>query len=225
MVWNFKKKKQDYPEFWETYEGHFEHQEKKNLETSRFVVFDTETTGFDFDVDRILSIGAVTVIGNEIDIKDTFEIYLKQAHYNPHTAHIHGILKNTKHKNSSEEENAIKQFLEYIKDAVLVGHHANFDVQMINKALKRMGVPNLKNKVIDTMHLYADTRIKSNFIDARARYSLDDIAEAYMLELTDRHTAPGDALITALIFLKTTALLKQKKNFKLESYFLKSNRF
>lgn len=223
MVWNFKKKK--YPEFWETYASYFEQQEKKTLERSRFVVFDTETTGFDFDIDRILSIGAVSVVGNEIAVSDAFEIYLKQSHYNPQTAHIHGILKNTKHKNSSEEETGIKEFLSYIKDAVLVAHHAHFDIQMINQALKRMGVPNLKNKVIDTMHLYADTRIKSNFIDKQARYSLDDIAEAYMLELSDRHTSSGDAFLTALIFLKTTILLQEKRNFKLDRYFLNPNRF
>ena len=75
------------------------------------------------------------------------------------------------------------------------------------------------------MDLYANTRIKSNFIDKSAQYSLDEIAEAYAINLTDRHTAPGDALIAALIFLKTTAFLKKSTFFKLERYFLKSTMF
>ncbi|MBA6152528.1 3'-5' exonuclease [Gelidibacter maritimus] len=222
MLWSFKKKK--HPDFWITYLAHFDKKEKKNLHTSRFVALDSETTGFDIYKDRILSIGAVSIVGNEISVADTFEVYLKQSHFNPETVHIHGILQHGTKKKLSEEE-ALKQFLIYIKDSVLVAHHAIFDIKMINQSLNRMGLPNLKNKVIDTMELYADTRIKSNFIDKNIRYSLDDIAEAYAINLTDRHTAPGDALIAALIFLKTTTILRKSKYFKLEHYFLKSNRF
>lgn len=222
MVWNFKKKK--HPEYWEAYLQHFEKKEKKTLSSSRFVALDTETTGFDFYIDRILSIGAVSIVGNEIAVAESLEIYLKQTHFDPDSVHIHGILQHGIIPKFTEEH-ALKQFLNYIEDAVLIAHHAGFDIKMINAALNRMGLPNLKNKVIDTMDLYANTRIKSNFIDKRAQYSLDDIADAYAINLMDRHTAPGDALIAALIFLKTTALLKKSKSFKLEDYFLKSNRF
>lgn len=221
MLWKFRKKK--YPEYWEDYLAHFEKKEKKSLEKSRFVALDTETTGFNFYLDRMLSIGAVSIVGYDISVANCFEIYLEQEHFNPETVHIHGILQHGTKRKFTEEE-AIKKFLYYIEDAVLIAHHAAFDIKMINQALHRMGLPNLKNKVIDTMDLYASTRIKSNFIDKRANYSLDDIAEAYAINLMDRHTAPGDALIAAIIFLKTTAILKRKKLFKLERYFLKSNR-
>ncbi|MGC1632962.1 MAG: 3'-5' exonuclease [Gelidibacter sp.] len=222
MIWNFKKNK--YPDYWEAYLQHFEKKEKKTLEFSRFVALDTETTGFDFYIDRILSIGAVSIVRNEIAVAESLEIYLKQSHFNPDSVPIHGIRQHGMTTKFSEED-AMKQFLKYIEDAVLIAHHASFDIQMINAALNRMDLPNLKNKIIDTMDLYANTRIKSNFIDKRAQYSLDDIAEAYAINLMDRHTAPGDALIAALIFLKTTALLKKSKSFKLEHYFLKTNRF
>lgn len=221
MFWNFKKKV--YPEYWEAYLQHFEKKEKKSLDTSRFVALDTETTGFDFHVDRMLSIGAVSIVRNEIAVADSFEIYLEQSHFDPKTVHIHGILQHSKKKKFSEED-AIKKFLIYIENSVLIAHHAVFDIKMINQSLNRMGLPNLKNKIIDTMDLYSSTRIKSNFIDKRAQYSLDEIAEAYSINLMDRHTAPGDALIAALIFLKTTTILKRKKSFRLERFFLKSNR-
>lgn len=222
MFWTFKPK--EYPEFWRAYLSHFIKKEHKTLETSRFVALDTETTGFDVNNDRILSIGALTILKNEIVVANSFEVYLKQSHFNPNTVHIHGILQHGRIKKISEET-AIKQLLEYLKDAVILAHHAAFDIRMINQALYRMGLPNLRNKVIDTMDLYADTRIKSNLIEKRAHYSLDTIAEAYNIDLADRHTAAGDALITALIFLKTTAILKKSKSFKLEHYFLKQNRF
>ena len=222
MAWNFKKK--NYPPCWEAYLHHFEKKEKKTLDFLKFVALDTETTGFDFYVDRILSIGAVTIVGNAIAVAESLEMYLNQTHFDPNSVPIHGILQHSTIAKLSEED-ALKQFLIYIEDAVLIAHHASFDIKMINAALNRMGLPNLKNKVINTMDLYANTRIRSNFIDKRAQYSLDDIADAYAINLMDRHTAPGDALIAALIFLKTTAVLRKLKSFKLEHFFLKSNRF
>lgn len=222
MLWNFKKKID--PEYWKTYLHHFEKKDRKDLDTSRFVALDTETTGFDHYIDRMLSIGAVSIVKNEIAVADSLEIYLKQSHFNPDTVHIHGILQHGSKKKLSEED-AIKKFLNYIEDSVLIAHHAAFDIKMINQSLNRLGLPNLKNKVIDTMDLYASTRIKSNFIDKNIHYSLDDIAEAYSINLTDRHTAAGDALIAAIIFLKTTSILKKSKSFRLEHFFLKSNRF
>jgi DNA polymerase-3 subunit epsilon len=50
---------------------------------------------------------------------------------------VHGILK-TRRKNNRDRR--IIQFLDFIKDAVLVGHHVSFVVKMINEGLKRMGL-------------------------------------------------------------------------------------
>jgi DNA polymerase-3 subunit epsilon len=58
---------------------------------------------------------------------------------------IHGILKEGKEKNNRDR--GIIQFLDFIKDAVLVGHHVSFDVKMINEGLKRMGLGKLKIEV------------------------------------------------------------------------------
>lgn len=222
MAWPFNKK--TYPEFWNSYQANFDKKQTVSLEHSRFVVLDTETTGFDYELDRLLSIGAISILKNEMAVTDAFEVYIKQERFNPNTVQIHGIIRNTKISCLTEEE-AIVQFLEYIKDDVLVAHHAVFDMKMINQTLNRMGLPKLQNKVVDTMDLYAKTRIKSNLIDKNKSYSLDEIAENYALNLADRHTAAGDALITALIFLKTTAILNKSKPLKLDTFVLHGNRF
>ncbi|WP_297694723.1 exonuclease domain-containing protein, partial [uncultured Eudoraea sp.] len=52
------------------------------IEKIRFVVFDTETTGLNSKNDKVLSIGAVSVTGNSIDISDSFEVYLNQEKFN-----------------------------------------------------------------------------------------------------------------------------------------------
>ncbi len=216
MKW-FKRKKSlaEYPGFWQKYENCFEQKLPNELSKIRFVVFDTETTGFDFENDRILSIGAVSLKNNSIEMKDNFEIYLDQNKFNPDTVKIHGIIKNEKFEKYSELE-AIKQFLNYIQNSVLVAHHAGFDIKMVNKALNRHGLPKLKNKVLDTSILYKRSRITTNLIDRNKVYSLDEIAENYNIDMTDRHTASGDAYITALAFMKLLARLdgKEKLNFK-----------
>ena len=214
MSWLKKNKEGGFPDFWNSYLSSFKEKEPTTISESSFVVLDTETTGFDYQLDRIISIGAVIVKQNEIAISDTFEIYVDQTRFNPETVKIHGIL-NHEHLETVTEIAAIEQFLNFIGNSVLVAHHANFDITMINLALKRNGLPNLKNKVLDTVNLYRATRIKSNLIDRDKNYSLDEIAENYGIDVSDRHTAAGDAFITAIIFLKTLSLLKKKKAFSL----------
>lgn len=195
---------------WTSYLNIFKKQDETTSTDTNFVVLDTETTGFDFEIDRIISIGAVTVREQEIIIASSFEVYIKQERFNAATVEFHGIIKNEKFETLTETR-ALEQFLDYIGNAVLVAHHANFDITMINQALKRNGLPKLKNKVLDTLSLYRATRIKSNLIDQKKMYSLDEIAENYDIDVSDRHTAAGDALITAIIFLKTLNILNKKR--------------
>ena len=79
-----------------------------------------------------------------------------------------------------------------------------------------MGLPPLKNKVLDTVRLYKSTRIKSNLIDPNKGLSLDEISEKFGIDVYDRHTAAGDAMITAIIFLKTSSIINKSKALTLE---------
>ncbi len=218
-IFKIKSKQPELPKYWLAYEALFYEKTSNSLTDTRFVVLDTETTGFDYHLDRILSIGAVDIFNNEIKVSNAFEIYIQQDRFNEKTVAIHGILKHERIKTYNETE-ALKRFLKYIGNSILVAHHATFDITMINQILHRKGLPKLKNKVIETVNLYKATRIKSNLIK-QDNYTLDEIAENYALDVSDRHTAAGDAFITALIFLKTTSLLRKKKNFSLKGLFNK----
>ena len=210
-----KNEREDLPIFWQNYAQSFDEKIPEKLSEVRFVVFDTETTGFNFNDDRILSIGAVRIENQSIEISDNFEVFLNQTKFNPETVKIHGIIQNERFEKISEFD-ALKKFLSYIQNSVLVAHHAGFDIKMVNKALNRNNLPKLKNKVLDTAVLYKKTRIMTNFIDRDKVYSLDEISEAYNIDLIDRHTASGDAYITALIFMKLLSRLKNPDN-KLKS--------
>ncbi|HBU79377.1 MAG TPA: 3'-5' exonuclease [Muricauda sp.] len=210
-MWPFSKKKAlELPDFWWAYEEHFKEKLPENIHENIFVVLDTETTGFSLTRDRMLCIGALKLLNNTIVTKESFEVYIQQEHYDSESAEIHGILKKSK-KNTISELEALKQFLVYAKSHILVGHHVMFDVNMINAALKRNGLPKLKNKTLDTESLYIRTLLISSVVQKKERYSLDDLAKKFSISRKDRHTALGDAFITAIAFLRTIEKLKPQK--------------
>lgn len=196
----------NYPFFWKQYSKKFKQKQPKSIENTRFVVLDTETTGLDIINDRILSIGAICIVNNNIDVADSFEIYLKQAAFKAETVEIHGILKEGKLTKLREAE-AIENFIDFIGNSVLVAHHTAFDIEMINAALKRMELLKLKNKTIDTGILYKKLEGKKD-----SHFNLDVLCEEFRIPKHDRHTAAGDAFITALLFLKIISKLKKERN-------------
>ena len=189
-----------------------------DINTTRFVVLDTETTGFDYKKDRILCIGAIVLQNNRIAIQDSFEVFIQQEHYDQATAQIHGILKDFVLDRPKELE-ALEQFLAFVGDAIIIAHHTKFDVTMINEALDRNELPKLKNRTLDTAVLYKKTLIVSNLLEVKENYTLDDLADKFDISKKDRHTAMGDAYITAIAFLKILKKLREKKEITLKELF------
>ncbi len=219
--WFNKNNNEHLPEFWRRYLSYFKNANKlPPIDNTRFVVFDTETTGFDIDRDRILSIGAVTVEHKTIAVNNSFEVYLDQEIFKPETVKIHGILKRGELDKISELE-AIEAFLDYIKGDTLIAHHAWFDYSMINSLLKRHGLGKLKNEFIDTAKLFKKSK-HIIYHENLKNYSLDELASELNVQVIDRHTATGDALMTAVIFLKILSRLKSKNENLGWDYLLKT---
>ncbi len=219
----FKKKSEDisqYPDFWKNYVQSFQ-KDNPPLSQVRFVVFDTETTGFNYANDRILSVGAVTILDDKIDLKNAFEIFVEQETFNPEAVSIHGIRKHHQYAKFPENE-AIKMFIQYIQNAVLVGHHVGFDIKMINAALERMKLPLLQNKSLDTNDLFRKTKVINPLLQNDKNYSLDDLCNELNITMHDRHNAAGDSLLTALAFLKIKNKLLKNKQQPLLSHLVKS---
>jgi len=203
-----------YPQFFLDYKEHFINAKKTTLKETRFVVFDTETTGFSKKDDRVLSIGAVALKGHTIKVNDSFEVYVKQTVFKAETVPIHGLLKFGEHEKITELE-AIKGFLKYIGNAVLVGHHVGFDIQMMDEILKRHHLPKLLNKTVDTGTLYKKSK-HAVYQNDNKHYTLDDLCDELTISKSDRHTASGDAYITAIAFLKIIPRLNKNNDLTLK---------
>jgi DNA polymerase III subunit epsilon len=180
--------------------------------TLRFVVFDTETTGLDLNQDQILSIGALGVHGEEARVGDSLELVVQsEALQDPAAIAVHGITPEEAKRGIPEEE-AMRHFLDYLQDGIIVAHHAAFDIGMIERAVQRQVgegffLPNLR---LDTAHLARHLehgRTSDEYIDHR-RYSLDALCQRYDITMYDRHTAWGDTLITTKLLLKLMRLLR-----------------
>jgi DNA polymerase-3 subunit epsilon len=187
--------KKEYPEFWKLYLSKFE---KKS---NRFVVLSTETTGLSLEKDVILSFGSFSVIDNNILIGDSFETVIAQYKF----FHDNGISNEftieTKMKKMGEAE-AIEALVEFIGNSVLVGHHIDFDVEMINAALERLGCGRLKNEAldIDVMH--------RKLLDINNKqFSLEELCDIYKIPKSDRNSSSEDAYKIALLFLKLKSRL------------------
>jgi DNA polymerase III subunit epsilon len=178
-------------------------------EQVRFVALDTETTGLDPKHDRVITIGAVGIKDGQIDLADSFEAMLKIA-YNQSAVTVHGVTRDEA-RDGMDEREALKEFLGYLGDGVIVGHHIGFDIEILNCACQRHFEVKLLNRWLDTMDLTLHLKDSGAFETTRAPsgYSLDALSDLFGVAPRDRHTAGGDAFITALIFLRLQRLARK----------------
>lgn len=156
-----------------------------------YVIFDVETTGFSPIKDRLTEIGAVKFSGGKAGEKfDTF--------VNPHmpipskVVELTGITDEMV-KTAPDESEAVKAFLDFCGDAVLVAHNASFDISFISAACKRCGYefePTYIDTVVMARALLPDIK----------NHKLDTVAEALKLGDFNHHRACDDAYILSEIF-------------------------
>src|ERR1044071_3977666 len=101
----------------------------------RFVVLDSETTGFSPVLDRILTIGAVAVQDGEIRLDYSFDALLRVTG-NVGPVDVHGVTPGRRGRGLEEAE-ALERFLDYLRDGVIVGHHIGHAVSMLDAGYQR----------------------------------------------------------------------------------------
>jgi DNA polymerase-3 subunit epsilon len=199
------------PAFIADYQSCFEQtwSDNSDPECVRFVVLDCETTGTDPRRDKLISIGAVVVEAGEIVLEDSFEVLLKVA-YNASAVTVHGITRDEAADGLSEAE-ALTAFLPWLRDGVIVGHHIGFDITMIDLACQQLFNFELRNRSLDTMALTLLLEEDGAFKDQQKIqcFSLDALCSLFGVIPHDRHTAGGDAFITAQVFLRLLRLAKR----------------
>ena len=119
----------------------------------REIVLDTETTGLDpFTGDRLVEIGCVELM-NFVPTGKTLHLYVNPERDVPAEAvAVHGLTA----KFLSDKplfSQVFTEMLDFVGDAGLVIHNAEFDLKFLNHELKTVGHPKIKNRVVDTVLL------------------------------------------------------------------------
>jgi DNA polymerase-3 subunit epsilon len=119
-----------------------------SIDSVRFVVLDSETTGLNPRVDRLITIGAVAVQNSEIIVEDSFDALIK-IDRNTEAVTVHGVTRDQSLR-GVDEAVAIEKFLDYLGDGVIVGHHIGHDISTLDAALERHWGITLANRSLDT---------------------------------------------------------------------------
>jgi len=174
------------------------------LDRLSFVVFDTETTGLaPLEGDEIVSLAGVKIVNLGIIIGETFNRLVDPQRSIPEASiRFHGITDKMV-RGKPPIEDTLRAFHSFVGDSVLVGHNAAFDMSFIRRKGDRAGV-RFRGPVLDTLTLSLCLH------DHTPAHSLDDVAKRLGIEIKDRHTALGDSLITAQVFIKFIHVFKDR---------------
>jgi DNA polymerase-3 subunit epsilon len=169
-----------------------------------YTVFDTETTGLNpSQGDEIIQIGAARIVNSKLLRQECFEQLVDPKRPIPAASiPIHGIQPEMVVGQPTIDQ-VLPAFHAFAQDTVLVAHNAAFDMRFLQLKEEQAGVV-FDHPVLDTLLLSA--LIHPN----QDSHRLEALAERFNVTVIGRHTALGDAMVTAEVFVKLIPMLAEK---------------
>lgn len=168
------------------------------------VAFDSETTGLDISRARMIQLGAVRIVHGYVDQSESFEALINPGIPIPAESHaIHGI-RDADVADAAEFAEVVREFDAWRGDSVLVGYASGFDLAMLKREFELAGQDWTTPRCLDVRFLV--NLLGPNLPD----FSLDTIADWVGVEIENRHSALGDAIATAAIFVRLIPRLRER---------------
>ena len=159
-----------------------------------YVAFDLETTGLRPAADRIIEIGAVRFTAS--GVAESFQTLVDpDMPISPAAAAVNG-LTDAMLQGQPKIEAVLPGFLDFIAGAVIIAHHAPFDVGFVSYELLRQGLKGTEKAVLDTCAM------SRRVFKGLPSYSLINLARHLNLETTTFHRAVEDAEVCRQLFIK-----------------------
>ncbi|MEE8365397.1 MAG: DUF294 nucleotidyltransferase-like domain-containing protein [Gammaproteobacteria bacterium] len=174
------------------------------LVSLNLIAFDTETTGLDTSRARIIQLGAVKIERGQVDLARSFQQLVNPGEPIPaQSTTIHGI-RDEDVAPARRFPEVEAEFSAWLGDSVLVGYACGFDLAMLKREHLLAGMDWLAPRTLDVRYLV--NIIAPNLPD----FSLDTITDWLGIEIHERHTALGDAVAAARVFLALLPRLRER---------------
>jgi len=162
--------------------------------TDDIVVFDVEATGLSSTRDDIIEIGAAKVVDGKI--VDVFQRFVKpEKKINSFIQELTGITNEMVEEKGIDPKQALEEFNEFIGDAMMAAHNAEFDYHMIEQMHKRVGLSYKRRPMIDT--LKTSRKLNKDI----SRHNLGAVARYFGVDLKNAHRADDDSKATAEVWI------------------------
>lgn len=174
---------------------------------NEWVALDCETTGLNTRTDEIISIGAVRIVGNRIMTSERFEVLVRpERGISSESVRVHRLRERDVAQGLPMDV-AMKQLMHFIGSRPIVGYFLQFDLTLLNRAIRPILGQGLPQPRIEISSLYYDYKYKQR---GRIRHvDNDDIDLRFATLMTDldlpqreAHDALNDAVMAALAFIK-----------------------
>lgn len=165
------------------------------------VAIDCETTGLDTKVAELVSIAAVRIKGDRVLTSDSLDLRLQRpASLSGDSIRIH-CLRGVDLEGGDTLDDALEKFLDFVGNRPLLGWCVGFDMAVINRHLRPRFGFDLPNVCLDMAQVYMrEMRRTRPQLEPDMRF--ETVAQALHVPVMGRHTALGDAVTTALMYVR-----------------------
>jgi DNA polymerase III epsilon subunit family exonuclease len=156
------------------------------LQETPLVIFDTETTGLDSDLDRIIEFGALKIVGGKV-IDEFWSFVHTDIELTQNIVNLTGITQDML-VGQPDIGDVLPKFLRFISGSIIVAHNAEFDMGMLKSAATRLGYEL-------NWPAFCTVKLARKVLPGLPRYNLDTLAEHFKLTFEARHRAVGDVKV------------------------------
>ena len=171
----------------------------------RFILLDTETTGFEITSDRLISINAVEMIKGELTGMQ-FNAYLDKRFYE--SKPLMYYLSDYNYSRKDNIKKSLKTFLDFVKDDMIITHNAGFDMKFINRELNKYGLKEIPlNRCICTLKYFRNLK-KIGIFDKNYGLRLCDLCRYYdiYVDPKDLHQGIVDTIVFGRVVAKCSKM-------------------
>jgi DNA polymerase-3 subunit epsilon len=189
-VWKMRQLESRWKHLFQRYQG------------AELVSLDIETTSLDVAKAQILSIGVVVIKGNRVLSSEKLSLTLSPPKDLPRdSVKVHKLRRIDLNEGLPVAE-ALEKMLKFIGNRPIVGYNIGYDLAVLDRYLRPLFGFSVPNRYVDVMDLYRKKIQLSGGVDCQIDLSFDAIAKSLDVPIIGRHTALGDSITTAIMYVR-----------------------